>query len=96
MPRDPDIEAFFFEVLDQYGSHVRTSRACNQHAHYPSLNLTNIGMPMLTERWATGPGQYTREMYHLLESALKTCFAFADRVVSVIVVLSSQVWRTPS
>jgi hypothetical protein len=71
MPREQAIDQFFFQILRQYDSHVRAPNAYNRQAHYPVPNLMNNVMPIFTERWATGPGQHTREIYHFLEPALK-------------------------
>jgi hypothetical protein len=71
MTHNGAIDQFLHGVMRQYGHHVGASGGYNQHASYPLPNLANNILPMFTDRWATGPGQYTPEMYSLLKPAFK-------------------------
>jgi hypothetical protein len=78
MTHNGTIDQFLYGVMRQYGHHVRASGGNNQHASYPLPDLANNILPMFTDRWATGPGQYTPGMYNMLEPA----FQLASRLLT--------------
>lgn len=66
-----EIHKFLNNLLEQYWGYIYESGAFDPNARYPSPDLVNEILPMFRTRWASGPGQHTNEIYHLIGPALR-------------------------
>lgn len=66
-----DVNRFLHGALDMYDRHIQASGAHNPRATYRNPNLANSILPFFENRWASGPGQQTREIYPFTKDAFK-------------------------
>jgi hypothetical protein len=78
MERKPHVELMLKTILTEFKAHVRL------HCDYslkvtksiPDPTLENEILPMLSERWASGPGQHLAEIHPRLKPALQLASLF--------------------
>jgi hypothetical protein len=76
MPSTHNFETFLLSVLREFEWNIRESGRWDSVNVQPTL--TNAVLPMFRSRWATGPNQYTRDVY----SGLYPGLVLASRLLS--------------
>ncbi|KAH6131174.1 hypothetical protein HBI64_103180 [Parastagonospora nodorum] len=68
MPSARNVESFLLSVLGEFEWHIREAGCWDSVNVQPTL--TNAVLPMFRNRWATGPNQYTSDVYSGLHPGL--------------------------
>ncbi|KAH6414172.1 hypothetical protein HBI08_126620 [Parastagonospora nodorum] len=68
MPSARNVESFLLSVLGEFEWHIREAGCWDSVNVQPTL--TNAALPMFRNRWATGPNQYTSDVYSGLHPGL--------------------------
>jgi hypothetical protein len=74
MPEHTDIDYFLLNLVNEFDWHLDKTGYCGGNPQAPSLE--NEILPMFTNRWATGPNQYTASYFGRMKPALKLASRF--------------------
>jgi hypothetical protein len=70
MPKPTNLDDFLQSLLRDYDKHVYTAGNYGGTTSYPTPSLANTMLPMFSDRWASGPGQHTLEIFDAMRPAL--------------------------
>ncbi|EAT87461.2 hypothetical protein HBH56_051330 [Parastagonospora nodorum] len=62
---------YLHKALNEFDHHIQASGAHDSQATYRNPNLQNQILFMFKDRWASGPGQHTRNIYPFTKNAFK-------------------------